>query len=228
MSDGIETLLTSKEASRVLKIHPKVLERMAKRGEVPALKVGKFWRYRATTLRVPNEGALSPGPRSTLPARRARSSRCSRRNMRRSRDARKSGVSRREPSLGAPVIDCAPQERRTRLLSHQHQQGQQQDRDQHHRTSNRVSTHIFLPYPSRITSSAVSVSRAWPEPFARRRLIPSWREVLQQFLRSLVEPFLVFLLLFAGFHRMLGSTYPNKLLCCRVIHAQDESPDVDG
>ena len=33
MSDGIETLLTSKEASRVLKIHPKVLERMAKRGE---------------------------------------------------------------------------------------------------------------------------------------------------------------------------------------------------
>ena len=50
MSDGIETLLTSKEASLVLKIHPKVLERMAKRGEVPALKVGKFWRYRATTL----------------------------------------------------------------------------------------------------------------------------------------------------------------------------------
>jgi excisionase family DNA binding protein len=50
MADGIEVLLTSKEASQILKIHPKVLERMAKRGEVPALKVGKFWRYRATTL----------------------------------------------------------------------------------------------------------------------------------------------------------------------------------
>jgi excisionase family DNA binding protein len=50
MSQGIEALLTTKEASQVLKIHPKVLERMAKRGEVPALKVGKFWRYRATTL----------------------------------------------------------------------------------------------------------------------------------------------------------------------------------
>jgi excisionase family DNA binding protein len=49
-SHGIERLLTSKEASEVLKIHPKVLERMAKRGEVPALKVGKFWRYRASTL----------------------------------------------------------------------------------------------------------------------------------------------------------------------------------
>jgi len=47
---GMEVLLTSKEASQVLKIHPKVLERMAKRGEVPALKVGRFWRYRATTL----------------------------------------------------------------------------------------------------------------------------------------------------------------------------------
>jgi excisionase family DNA binding protein len=49
-SRGIEALLTSNEASQVLKIHPKVLERMAKRGEVPALKVGKFWRYRATAL----------------------------------------------------------------------------------------------------------------------------------------------------------------------------------
>ncbi len=49
-SNGIEALLTTKEASQVLKIHPKVLERMAKRGEVPALKVGKFWRYRATAL----------------------------------------------------------------------------------------------------------------------------------------------------------------------------------
>ena len=48
--DGIEALLTSREASQILKIHPKVLERMAKRGEVPALKVGKFWRYRATAL----------------------------------------------------------------------------------------------------------------------------------------------------------------------------------
>ena len=54
----------------------------------------------------------------------------------------------------------------------------------------------------------------------------SRREVLQQFLRSLIEPFLVFLLFFAGFNRMLGSTYPNELLCSRVIHTNDESPDV--
>jgi len=47
---GVEILLTTNEACQVLKIHPKVLERMAKRGDVPALKVGKFWRYRATAL----------------------------------------------------------------------------------------------------------------------------------------------------------------------------------
>ena len=47
---GIEPLLTTTQASQVLMVHPKVLERMAKRGEVPALKVGKFWRYRATAL----------------------------------------------------------------------------------------------------------------------------------------------------------------------------------
>lgn len=43
-------LLTSQEASEILKIHPKVLERMALRGEVPALKVGRYWRYRTTDL----------------------------------------------------------------------------------------------------------------------------------------------------------------------------------
>ncbi len=49
-SRGAQALLTSREAAQILKIHPKVLERMAKRGEVPALKVGKFWRYHAATL----------------------------------------------------------------------------------------------------------------------------------------------------------------------------------
>ena len=63
MPDGIEALLTSKEASQILKIHPKVLERMAKRGEVPALKVGKFWRYRATALDAWINSRLQSGRR---------------------------------------------------------------------------------------------------------------------------------------------------------------------
>jgi excisionase family DNA binding protein len=47
---NMEALLTSKEAAVILKVNPKVLERWAKAGKVPALKVGKFWRYRASTL----------------------------------------------------------------------------------------------------------------------------------------------------------------------------------
>src|SRR5215468_6621905 len=52
------------------------------------------------------------------------------------------------------------------------------------------------------------------------------RKILQQFLRSLVEPLLVLLLLVAGFNRMLGSTYPHELLGGGVIHTDHESPDV--
>jgi hypothetical protein len=62
----------------------------------------------------------------------------------------------------------------------------------------------------------------------RTCLLPPRRKVLEQFLRSFVEPFLVLLLFFAGFKRMLGSTYPNELLCSRVIHTEDESPDVNS
>jgi len=46
----LEPLLTSSEVARILKVNPKVLERWAKAGEVPAFKVGKFWRYRASSL----------------------------------------------------------------------------------------------------------------------------------------------------------------------------------
>lgn len=50
MPNAIERLLTSDEVGAILGIHPKVVERMAKRGDLPGLKVGKFWRYRASSL----------------------------------------------------------------------------------------------------------------------------------------------------------------------------------
>jgi excisionase family DNA binding protein len=52
MVNGIEKLLTSQEVGEVLGIHPKVCERMAKRGELPGLKVGRFWRYQSRALDV--------------------------------------------------------------------------------------------------------------------------------------------------------------------------------
>ena len=48
----MEPLLTSREAAEILRVNPKVLERWAKAGEVPAFKVGKFWRYRASDLEL--------------------------------------------------------------------------------------------------------------------------------------------------------------------------------
>jgi len=66
---------------------------------------------------------------------------------------------------------------------------------------------------------------------SRRRLarisLPSWWKVFQQFLRPLIEPFLVFLRFLAGFKGMLGGTYPNELPCNRVIHTEDKRADVD-
>ena len=46
----MELLMTSAEAADILRIHPKVVERKAKAGEIPAFKVGKFWRYRSSDL----------------------------------------------------------------------------------------------------------------------------------------------------------------------------------
>jgi len=57
----MEALLTSKEAARILRIHPKVLERKAKAGEIPALKVGKFWQYRSLDLETWVESQVHSG-----------------------------------------------------------------------------------------------------------------------------------------------------------------------
>jgi excisionase family DNA binding protein len=45
-----EPLLDSNEAAQLLRIHPKTLQRMARKGEIPALQVGKLWRFSAAAL----------------------------------------------------------------------------------------------------------------------------------------------------------------------------------
>jgi len=47
---SFEPLLDSDEAAALLKIHPKTLQRMARRGEIPAIQIGKLWRFRASEL----------------------------------------------------------------------------------------------------------------------------------------------------------------------------------
>ena len=50
MDTNFETLLTATEAARLLKIHPKTLQRMARQGRVPAKRIGDLWRFRASEL----------------------------------------------------------------------------------------------------------------------------------------------------------------------------------
>ena len=45
-----EPLLDSLQAARLLRIHPKTLKKMARRGEIRAAHIGKLWRFRASDL----------------------------------------------------------------------------------------------------------------------------------------------------------------------------------
>ncbi len=50
VSPSFEQLLDSDEASALLKIHPKTLQKMARNGEITAVQIGKLWRFRASVL----------------------------------------------------------------------------------------------------------------------------------------------------------------------------------
>jgi excisionase family DNA binding protein len=48
--EEFEPLLDSEQAAALLKIHPKTLQKMARRGEVVAVQIGRLWRFRASAL----------------------------------------------------------------------------------------------------------------------------------------------------------------------------------
>ena len=54
-----EPLLDSDEAAALLKVHPKTLQRMARRGEIPGIQIGKLWRFRRSELNAWMEGIIS-------------------------------------------------------------------------------------------------------------------------------------------------------------------------
>ena len=47
-----EALLDVAQAAKLLGIHPKTLQRLARIGSVPAYRVGRFWRYRASDIEI--------------------------------------------------------------------------------------------------------------------------------------------------------------------------------
>jgi excisionase family DNA binding protein len=47
-----EPLLDVAQAAKLLGIHPKTLQRLARIGSIPAYRVGRFWRYRASDIEM--------------------------------------------------------------------------------------------------------------------------------------------------------------------------------
>jgi excisionase family DNA binding protein len=45
-----EPLLTADEAAGHLRIHVKTLQKLARDGRVPSVRMGKYWRFRLSTL----------------------------------------------------------------------------------------------------------------------------------------------------------------------------------
>jgi excisionase family DNA binding protein len=46
----IEPLIDAYEAAQILRLHPVTVREMAARREIPGLKIGKVWRFRASSL----------------------------------------------------------------------------------------------------------------------------------------------------------------------------------
>ncbi len=50
-NQSYEPLLNDAQAGKFLGgLHPKTVQRMARRGELPSYRIGKYWRYRASEL----------------------------------------------------------------------------------------------------------------------------------------------------------------------------------
>jgi len=45
-----EPLLSSQQAAELLRIHEKTLQGLARAGAVPCIRMGKYWRFRASVL----------------------------------------------------------------------------------------------------------------------------------------------------------------------------------
>ena len=45
-----EPLLSEADVGKMLGLHPKTVQRLARRGDLPAVRIGRYWRFRASLL----------------------------------------------------------------------------------------------------------------------------------------------------------------------------------
>ncbi len=50
------TLLTVDEVARILRLKPETIRSMARRGDLPAIKLGRVWRFRSSSISQMLEG----------------------------------------------------------------------------------------------------------------------------------------------------------------------------
>ena len=50
LQSPFEPVLDSEKAAALLKIHPKTLQKLARDGKIPGVRIGKLWAFRASTL----------------------------------------------------------------------------------------------------------------------------------------------------------------------------------
>ncbi len=48
--EEFEPLLDSQQVAELMQVHPETVKRRARRGEIPGMKFGKLWRFRASVL----------------------------------------------------------------------------------------------------------------------------------------------------------------------------------
>jgi excisionase family DNA binding protein len=49
-SPTFEPLLSDKEVAKILGLHHKTIQYLARTGAIPSIKIGRFWRFRASSL----------------------------------------------------------------------------------------------------------------------------------------------------------------------------------
>jgi len=62
MSDpkfSFEPLLDSDQAAAILRIHPKTLQRLARKGRVTGYRIGSLWRFHASDLQASMVGSAT-------------------------------------------------------------------------------------------------------------------------------------------------------------------------
>jgi excisionase family DNA binding protein len=45
-----EPLISEVDAAKMLGLHPKTVQRLARRGDLPSVRIGRYWRFRASRL----------------------------------------------------------------------------------------------------------------------------------------------------------------------------------